>query len=232
MLEPLSRAHHLSGRFGLVDPTTGRWFQRVAGATYHILVFAPGLHAARPSAGAGAQADGEVFFLRSPVAIDTVLPTAAAPLDMVLHQWRRLYEDADGNVQVEVMRRGQGSAKLIIAARSKERSDALSMVRISLDRGATPYLIPLAWSGEDCRGEIVVDDPKAIIPTVEVGIWCFDLGLQDRDCIVRSIGATRRGRTRRTWSDVAHHAARNDLGPVEAHIRASLDSGTSGEPAR
>jgi hypothetical protein len=97
------------------------------------------------------------------------------------------------------------------------------MVRISLREGATPYLIPLAWSGEDCRGEIVVDDPRAITPTVEVGLWCFDLRPADSDCIVRSIGATQKGRTRRTWSEVAHHAARNGLGALEAKIRTVLD---------
>jgi hypothetical protein len=181
--------------------------------------------------GAGGQPGTRDFPLRSPAAVDTALPTAAAAGDTALHQWRHLYEDADSNVQVEVLGGGRGSGTLTVAARSAQASDALSMVRISLDRGLTPYLIPLAPSGEDCRGEIVVADPKAIRPTVEVGLWCFDLGPDDHDCIVRSIGATRRGRTRRAWSEIAHHAARNGLDALERDIRAALDAGPVPNPA-
>src|SRR5207244_12063110 len=95
--------------------------------------------------------------LKPPIAIETALPNAAAPDGSGLPLWRHAYEEADGTVTIDLFGDGNGSGRLVISARSTDPSEALSMVRISLDGGVTPYLIPLAWSGETCRGEILVD---------------------------------------------------------------------------
>jgi hypothetical protein len=223
VLEPTSSAHQLPARFGLVNPVTGRWFHEVAEGTYRVLALGSGLEAT----GTGEHTDepdfARVVSLRPPAAIDTTLPAAAAGSDEQ-RRWHRLYREADNTFEVELVESEQRSGKVTIAARSKEPLDALSIVLVSLDAGATPYLIPLALSDQDCRGEITVDLPKAVVPTVEAGLWSFDLRLEDHDCLIRSIAATRpRGRTRRTWAQVAEHATRNGLDSVETEIRAALE---------
>lgn len=219
MLEPAGKA---PARFGQVDPVTGRWFHGVGPGSYRVLVFGPGIRAVDPTQQIDGESLASMVRMGPPVAMETALPAAAAGGDE--HpRWHRLYRDADGAVEVELVESEQSATRLTIAARSQDASDTLSMVRVSLDAGATAYLIPLAASDRDCRGEITVELPPVVSPTVEAGLWSFDLRPGDRDCIIRSVEATRpRGRTRRTWALVAEHATRNGIEAVAAAVRAGL----------